>query len=307
MNDQKAPVVLFTYRKYEFLNEIFESILEYYPSKLYIIHDSAKDIKELKRVQKVKDIITEKKFPFKCEIIFQDKHMGTYNYFQKGLDYVFKKENELIILEDDTIPSSSFFKFCNLMLKQYKLDELIGCIIGCNLNAIDKQNTYFTSISCTPFWGWATWKEKWESNNQKECNWERIGDKVVSRIAKRHKSFYKNAFNYYTNNNDLVPWDIRWNWSLILNEQKIIIPGVNLITNKGFISQGTFTNYKKSNFNSLILQNFNNKSEYVKSDNEDDIENFNNTVFELYNEIINYQKSTNVNLLKRWLLKFIRF
>lgn len=304
MNTENTPVVIFVYRKYEFLDELFDTIIQYSPKKLYIIQDFAKDKKDLKRVQRVRNTISKRKFPFETEIIFQKEHLGTFKYFQAGLDYVFTKEEQLIILEDDTIPTPSFFSFCNSMLTQYRRNDQIGSIIGCNFNSIEQQNTYFLSSSCTLYWGWATWKEKWELNTQENFTWNECCDKVMSVISETHKPFFKNAFDYYKDKNNQVPWDIRWNWVLLANNQKIIIPGMNLITNKGFMPYGTYTNYKKSNFNSLIPQNFD-KNKYALSTDSSEVNKFDNAVRELYGEIIDRQTNSKTAKLQNYKLFII--
>jgi hypothetical protein len=42
------------------------------------------------------------------------------------------QEPEGIILEDDCLPSQSFFPYCVKLLKRFRDDERIMCITGCN-------------------------------------------------------------------------------------------------------------------------------------------------------------------------------
>ena len=50
------------------------------------------------------------------------------------------------------------------------------------------------------------------------------------------------------------------------NGKRCVIPGVNLVTNKGFVPEGTFTDYEHSEFNSLSLHDFDNDECEFKTD-----------------------------------------
>ena len=74
----------------------------------------------------------------------------------------FQYQKEIIVLEDDIIPTKSF-KFCDNLLIKYKKNKKISHITGCNVN--DKitrnlKNNYFLS-KYSNIWGWATWKDRW--------------------------------------------------------------------------------------------------------------------------------------------------
>ena len=64
--------------------------------------------------------------------MFADRHMGLYQRWHSGLNEIFKKEKSLIILEDDTLPSKTFFQFCDQMLVKYQYNHQISQINGYN-------------------------------------------------------------------------------------------------------------------------------------------------------------------------------
>lgn len=74
---------------------------------------------------------------------------------------VFENEEMGIILEDDCLPSQSFFWFCEELLERYKDDERIGHIGGCNFQKRIKRGNvdYYFSIY-NYIWGWASWTNK---------------------------------------------------------------------------------------------------------------------------------------------------
>jgi len=249
----KAPVVVFTYRKKNFLKEIFDLIIRYAPPKLYIVHNCASSSDEFEKVNSVRQAVRNFSFSFEVEYIFHEEHLHIKDVVPNSLNRIFSKEERLIVLEDDTIPSMSFFSFCNSMLEKYKDDSQIGCINGCNLDSVAIQNTYFFSGLCVPFWGWATWKNCWKLYKEGATYWESNQDEILNAI-KVDKPFFANSFSNFKRL--LHTWDIPWNLSLMANSKRCVIPGVNLVTNKGFVPEGTFTDYEHSEFNNLNLHDF---------------------------------------------------
>ena len=83
------------------------------PSKLYLIADGPKTDDEIAQCHKTRKAV-ENQIDWNCEInkIYSDINLGCAHRIKSGIDTVFKKEDKLIILEDDTLPNSSFFKFC---------------------------------------------------------------------------------------------------------------------------------------------------------------------------------------------------
>ena len=94
-----------------------------------------------------------------------------------------KSPNNTPMAKDDTLPNSSFFKFCEFCLNQYEGDESIYHISGCNFfpnSKSDRSSYYFTSI--VNIWGWATWARAWKNYDIGMTSWK-LQDK---------KSFLKN-------------------------------------------------------------------------------------------------------------------
>jgi hypothetical protein len=127
---------------------------------------------------------------------------------------VFKQEDQAIILEDDTLPDPSFFKFCEELLFRYKSNESVFHICGMNMfpQLFTGENSYcFTSIA--NMWGWATWSRAWKhydlqmkdwaTENQKELlNKWCLGNSLRKGMAK--------MFDIHCNNNDPWTWDYQW-------------------------------------------------------------------------------------------------
>ena len=64
--------------------------------------------------------------------MFQNKNLGCRKGVTAGIDWFFSNEEMGIILEDDCIPSLSFFQFCDQMLLEYQFNEKVFMISGHN-------------------------------------------------------------------------------------------------------------------------------------------------------------------------------
>lgn len=244
----KAPVLLMTYRKAEFLPALHDAILRYAPPRLYLAHNPAADFDSEAVVSAVRSAVAGWRFPFPVEHVFHGEHLGINDSFHRTLDHVFDREDALIILEDDTIPSPSFFDFCNVMLARYRDDETVGSIVGCNLGAADLDGRYFHAPFSVFYWGWATWASRWRQRHATRVPWGSGGAGVIPKLAGGHDFF---AGFLGKLDADSVTWDVWWGWVQALNQQTCVVPGVNLVANKGFGPQGTHIRHTRSSFAGL--------------------------------------------------------
>ena len=71
-----------------------------------------------------------------------DENLGCKHAVASGISWFFEHENEGIILEDDVVPDTSFFKFCDDLLKRYRNDDRIMAISGNNFQFNKEANDY---------------------------------------------------------------------------------------------------------------------------------------------------------------------
>jgi hypothetical protein len=250
---RNTPVVIFTFKKLRNLKKIFELVNDYNPSKVYVVIDLSKDVKTEQTQVEIEELIISFQFKTPVEIIKPRTHQGIKQIFDFGLNRIFQVEEELIILEDDTIPSPLFFDYCDTMLKRFALDYSIGCINGCNLETSMQKNAYFYSGISLPFWGWATWKNRWQKITRDYIFWETFRTNETAYKGELLEEFSA-IFDRFVKKDK--SWDIRWTMCLLANKMRTVLPGANLVTNVGFTEEATFTNIPNSSFSKLeILQN----------------------------------------------------
>lgn len=223
---------------------VLNKIREAAPTKLFIISDGPRknSNSDKKLVVECRNLITE--IDWKCDVQtkFSDINLGCRESVVSGLNWVFSQVPSAIILEDDCLPNSDFFKFCEVLLMEYESNEQIGSICGTNFE--DNGLDYSYSYSKYPnVWGWATWQRVW---NQYESDLNRWDKKYLKLIASKHTNskqvqrFWYHKFQSVSKGL-IDTWDYQlvflfWRKNLIA-----IRPKMNLISNIGFGNEATHT------------------------------------------------------------------
>ena len=178
------------------------------------------------------------------------------------MDWFFQNEPDGIMLEDDCLPSESFFDYCEQALDKYKDNKDVWHISGANSMDITlKDNDYSAYFSkCITFWGWACWADRWKYYTPDSRNFD------VSDIAKTFKSIaaqiYWLRIYYRCQNNISDSCDYRWMFDIMGNSAGkgiCIAPAKNLIKNIGYYG----TNYKRKKKSKMLLHQQNYELENI--------------------------------------------
>ena len=231
-----VPVKINIWIRPECQRKQFEIIKKARPSILFLQSDGGRNEKEWELIN-VNRKLFEEEVDWECEIhkIYSDENLGLYGMGKKTRDYVWSKVDRCILLEDDLIPSVSFFRFCAEMLEKYKDDTRVNVIFGMNSMGISENvpSDYFFSTEGS-IWGFATWRRVFE-------NWDYSlsygSDPYIMHLLKdRTKSdtrFWKIIEGYSKNplhNNHPAGDEFFFAFDKYANNQLYIIPKYNLIS-----------------------------------------------------------------------------
>jgi hypothetical protein len=224
------------------------------PRKLYLIADGPKNDDDRKICDITRKVI--QKINWECDVIrlYQDVNIGLQKTFKQGLDYVFEKEERAIILEDDTLPNISFFRYCDELLDRYETNPRIAQINGYNyLSKVNIEESYYYS-NYIEIWGWATWRDRWNKHYNKEFqNWNNI--KHTEDFKDKFQS--SNEYNYFydmfenANKKIVISWEYPWTYSIRKNQLLAIAPKINLVKNLGFGHTGATHTHQKHKYLSV--------------------------------------------------------
>ncbi len=241
-----TPVLFLIFNRLETTKQVFEIIRNASPRKLYLASDGPRDnrIGEKEKVEEVRKYVLES-IDWDCELktLFRDKNLGCGKAIGEAIAWFFENEERGIILEDDCLPSQSFFSYCQELLEKYKDDTRIYHIAGYNPLIYTKipYSYYFARIQHC--WGWATWKRAWKHYNFDIANLKDfIQTKKINTIFNRSvdRHYWLDIFNRMERH-EIDTWDYQWTYTIFNNNGICINPATSLISNIGFGPDATHT------------------------------------------------------------------
>ena len=301
----KKPLLIIGYNRPKKIKNLL-SIVITNPSisKIYIKIDGPRNYKDIEEILLIKKLIKNFKKK-KSQIIakFEKKNLGLQKNIISAINWVFLKEKDLIILEDDNVPSKDFFNFCSKMLDTYKNSKKIMHISGTNFNkSFNKDDYYFSKMP--DIVGWATWKNKWNKLVNKFDLRLIIKNNVVKKYYEFDERichwFYEYLYREVNSEKNHNLWSTWWQLTIISNDALSINPGKNLVYHDGYLKSDNPAHInEKAVAKNLRLQNIKTKNFSIRK-----------IIYQHKFDIPHYKiiketdpHFTNYNLL-RWQLKF---
>jgi hypothetical protein len=244
-----TPVLLVIFNRPETTKLVFEAIRRAKPTKLYIAADGPRKnvLSDIKNCAEARKIVQSIDWECKVKTLFRDENLNCGVGPSSAFTWFFDHEEEGIILEDDCLPSQSFFWFCQELLEFYRHDYRVMHIGGNNfLNGWRKDNDYSYYFSRSGYiWGWATWKRAWEKFDFKIMNYPMVEQNsffnyyFLNSVEKMYR--LRKLYNSYIGNGKVDWWDYQWDFARYSNSGLAIVPNVNLVRNLGFNKLATHT------------------------------------------------------------------
>ncbi len=246
MNSSKidVAVLILFFNRPALLEKVFEQVRIARPSKLYLFQDGAREGRtdDIENIHKCREVVAN--IDWECEVHqnYQEKNNGCDPSEYLAQKWMFETEEMGIVLEDDDVPSQSFFPFCKELLEKYKDDERVAMICGMNNLGIyeDCPYDYFFS-KVGSIWGWASWKrviDEWADHV------EFIEDEYA---VKQFSEMYKDRMNvkqYFNtcrehNKKDVAHYETIMSSNALNKNRLNIVPKKNMICNLGFTGEST--------------------------------------------------------------------
>ena len=290
IKSQDIPVLLILFNRPDQAKKLLLQVKKNNIRNLYISIDGPRHEEDESNIEKIIENITNL-FNEEINLRIQrlDKNLGCGLGPRKAISWFFENEDMGIILEDDCIPSDSFFKFCSQLLIRYKDEKKIWMISGDNGGPILNKDLFndndylFSSVPL--IWGWATWKDRWEAYDDDLDNWKKSIFKNIKYL--KHVNIFEKYVVYKlckNSSNTKVKnfWDFQMYSTMMKNSAFTIVPKLNLISNIGWGPTATHT--LNENFRS-----FSEAKDFSISKFHDDI-----TLNKKINNLITYSIHTNV-------------
>ncbi len=244
-----TPILFLVFNRPEPTKLVFDVIRKVKPTRLYLASDGPRvnNVGDYEKNLFIKNYLVSN-VDWDCNLftLFRDSNLGCKIAVSSAISWFFENEEQGIILEDDCLPSISFFKFCELGLKKYK-DDYNVCSISGNLRENSCVSTIPDVYKSKYFnmWGWATWRRQW---NDYDVNFFLNNDNINLELyfLDKKERRYWNIIVKKMVNNEINTWDYQLLFISLLKGQFNIYPYVNLVKNIGFSSEATHTSDNSS-------------------------------------------------------------
>ncbi len=235
-------VLLVFFARPSTFRKVFSRVKEARPRELFLYQDGPRsdhpgDMENILECRKIAEDID-----WDCVVhkLYQRENKGVDPSGYLADTWAFSQTDKCIVLEDDVVPSLSFFTFCKEMLDRYEDDPRVMLISGMNYDCVSKEikTDYFFS-STIYLWGWASWSrvvKNWDPT------YSFLNDKVKRREFQnyiRKKHLLKNMIQMfeYDKASGIERFETIIFANQYLNRGLSIVPKKNMIKNIG-ITEG---------------------------------------------------------------------
>ena len=227
-------------------SQVWAEVKKARPSRLFLYQDGPREnSNDMEGIMACRELVKDENIDWQCEVhrLYQDKNYGCDPSGFMSHRWAFSQTDKCIVLEDDVVPSQSFFPFCKELLDKYENDERITMISGFMteeetlrhaITPAGEQPSYFFSRAFS-IWGWASWARV-VNNWDPEYNFVKDAKQFALLSTKARQYHQRNGMLPLCQQHAAAGKEyfetIFWAY-MMLHDGLAIFPSVNLINNIG--------------------------------------------------------------------------
>ena len=233
-------VLMLFFNRPDHFSKVWAEVKKARPARLFLYQDGPREGRnDMEGIQACRELVKDENIDWKCEVHrnYQTKNFGCDPSGYLSQQWAFSLTDKCIVLEDDVVPSQSFFPFCKEMLDRYENDPRITLISGFNTEANQLKNHgdsyFFTRVFS--IWGWASWSRV---ILKRDGNYGFVNNPQQFQLLKEKVKLYRQRSDMpqmcidHANSGKQYFESIFWAY-MLLNDGLAIMPNVNLINNIG--------------------------------------------------------------------------
>lgn len=255
-HEDLAPIALFVHKRLNETKQTVDALRKNTlaeKSKLFIFSDGHTDAREKESVTELRNYLHNISGFKEIEIKERDTKFGLAESIISGVTEVLEKFDRVIVVEDDLCTSPYFLKYMNDALNCYQAKTELASISGFSV-PIKTDNTDFYFLPGTFWWGWATWKDRWNLFNTD-------GKYLLKELKKRRIMKQYNINGSFLISPEIIlkkllkgklnSWAVRWHASMLLENKFSLYPAQSFVRNIG-IGSGENCRVKSNCFNTQV-------------------------------------------------------
>lgn len=238
MKTINSPIAIFCYKRLDTLKTLISQLRSnklFLKSEIFFFVDGPRNEKDFIKIKQIHRYVKNINHPSK-KIILRKKNLGLAKSIISGINYVFKKYDKIIVLEDDISISNDFLSFMNQSLNDFKNHDNIISVNAHHFTGNYNFDFLFYHFSC---WGWGTWKDRWA-----DIEWD--VNKLLDSLS-LYQTLKFNIYGFYPYKKMLIrhkrgyvnSWFIRFYANSILKNKLSYYSGINLASHNGYDKYST--------------------------------------------------------------------
>ena len=232
-----TAVLIIGFNRPEHLERVLARLREAEPPRVYIAIDGPRTEKESRNVDACRNVARSIRWA-PTKLRFRDANLGCQKGVIDAVTWMLSEEPAGIIVEDDSVPDLSFFRFCDELLERYRDDHRVLAISG--ESRVPKQvapsDASYRFTYMGPAGAWATWHDRWGAftENRIDTSARRT---YCALAATRHGEFLRRAhwlaLSLANRTKAMDSWAYPFMLHGMASNQLTATPNVNLVVDHG--------------------------------------------------------------------------
>ena len=235
----ETPILFQTFARVEYARKVWESIKDIKPRKLYFYSNKGRAEKagEIERNEEIRSWVKEIDWDCELHTWFREECVDVYTSLKGATSWLFEHEEQGIILEDDIVPTRAFYSFVEQMLNKFKNNKNVWYVSGDNFYDLNPSGTDYIFSRYHWMYGWATWRDRWNSIKWGDFDLQKILDNKVCYELYKTKQQARNRENQILSFREMLlktnDWDYAFGLTVDYNKGVGVFPKKHLIHNIG--------------------------------------------------------------------------
>ncbi len=236
-----AVLILF-FNRPDSLAKVFAEVKRARPTRLFLYQDGPRGERDMEGIMRCREVVDDVDWECDVRLFYQERNQGCDPSEYIAQKWAFSMADKCIVLEDDDVPSQSFFPFCKEMLDRYEHDDRIALVSGFNCEErLDDCPYDYIFTSVMSIWGWASWRrviDQWDS--QHSFLDDQYNMKQLRALMRQRRMNFDTLRACYDHRNTGREYYETILWAAMLFGSGLaIVPTKNLVNNLGAAQEST--------------------------------------------------------------------
>lgn len=235
-------ILIIFFNRPDSLEQVWKSVRLARPDRLFLYQDGPRSARDTEAVEACRRVVADVDWPCRVERLYQTENYGCDPSEYLAQKWAFSHVDRLIVLEDDDVPSASFYRFCEEMLERYADDRRVYIISGMNhdgqTSSCPDSYLFTTTFS---IWGWASWRrvfDEWDATYSWLDNPQAVGRLRDLIRERRLRKDFLDICRYHRSTGKPY-YESVFRSAMLLGSGLAVVPRENLITNLGAVGEAT--------------------------------------------------------------------